>query len=988
MPAQLIVLSGVHAGRSIALGDAPAILGRNPDCTVVLASARASRRHAEIRPDAAGYLLIDLGSANGTFVNGQRLAAPYRLRHGDVLQIGEESFRFDAPQPAISAPPTVPVTPAMVPVPPAAQPPAGYPAPDTQSSRRGAPRWFLALALVGLVAVAACAGALVVGRSLLPGDRPARPTSEAARPTPEAQATTAPAIAPTRAPTNPPAATGASWTVLVYLDGDNNLEADALGDLNEMELVGSNDDVQVVVQLDRISLHTPEDDTSNGDWTTTKRYLVQRDADEEAIRSDEIADLGELNMGDPQTLADFVVWGMQTYPAERYALVLWDHGSSWAGIAFDDTDGEDGISMPELDAALRTIQAQTGVAKLDLIGFDACLMSQIDVLQTVAPYGHVMVASAELEPGEGWAWDLLLADLAEAPGQDGAALGRAIVASYQAFYEGGDDDTVTMAAFDLARAQELVDGLDALARAMESNIAVAYPAVAEARSYAEAYSQPRPEEFSAVDLGHFAALVQERGAPAPVAVPARMLGAAIDGARIAAWSAPFHANHTGISVFFPQIAELYPELYTQASPTPGQTAWDEFLAAFHAAASEVQAPQIAGLFASDTIVGVNNPLTLEGTVSGADIAYVFFFVGVPSADSSGVLLSDVDFIYPPGSVPGDSVPPWSDGANDVTATWGGTQWGLTNGTDSIPVLLGPVRYGTDLYGVEGIYTAQGTGEQTPAGLLFRLGGGTPELQAIYGFPKGRKQEAQPYEITPSPGDTFTALIRSYTLSGDRLEPGLVEGDTLTFGAAPPALTRLPANSGDYVAGFLVRDVAGRFSYAYQEITVDNAGAGPNIPLNPTPAPAQGGALAYQSGELGFRLEYPATWETLDTGNSQIYFYDPASGGNVFVSVDVYSTGQPAEQANQELLDSFLAALERQAEPERGDVEQAALAGEEGPGVRYAYTDEGGERVAGLVVALTSPRTGLSYLVSIQAPAAEFDDRLPTFQAILDTLRIE
>ena len=107
-----------------------------------------------------------------------------------------------------------------------------------------------------------------------------------------------------------------------------------------------------------------------------------------------------------------------------------------------------------------------------------------------------------------------------------------------------------------------------------------------------------------------------------------------------------------------------------------------------------------------------------------------------------------------------------------------------------------------------------------------------------------------------------------------------------------------------------------------------------------------------------------------------------------MSVDVYSTKEPAEQANQELVDSFLKALQRQTDPQSGDVQQMQLAGEEGPGVAYAFTDKDGVQVTGLLIAVTSPRTGLSYLVSVQAPKDEFDTRTAAFQAVLDTFRID
>src|SRR5437868_14258806 len=126
VPPQIIGLAGPLANKSFPLGDTPLSFGRTPENTVVLTNARASRHHAEIRRDGAEYVLADLGSANGTLVNGQRLMAPYRLRAGDVVQMGDESFRFDAPAtdatliaaPGISAPPTVPAGPPPTPEPP------------------------------------------------------------------------------------------------------------------------------------------------------------------------------------------------------------------------------------------------------------------------------------------------------------------------------------------------------------------------------------------------------------------------------------------------------------------------------------------------------------------------------------------------------------------------------------------------------------------------------------------------------------------------------------------------------------------------------------------------------------------------------------------------------------------------------------------------------------------------------------------------------
>ena len=1050
MTAHLTAVSGAQAGRQIPLTDAPCSFGRNPDNTVVIAGARASRRHAEIRREGDGFVLYDLGSANGTLVNGQRIAAPHRLRNGDVIEIGDETFRFNQPQPAVDAtlvaapapvpaPPTAPATPppqpaqgfrlppaqpqppsqpaqgALPPAQPQYQPPPAQPqyqpppaqpqyqpppAPPAAAkpARKGClPTWALILALLGVVVSASCIGALVMTGVINVRLGPAGPQSGNVTPqsgsatdaTPQSGSTDSPT--PTRPPTPvaQPAGDRAAWTVLVYLDGDNNLERDAVIDFNEMELVGSTDQVKIVVLFDRIGAAAPWDDDSNGDWETTKRFLVARDNDPDTIRSQELSDLGELNMGDPQTLVDFAVWGMQTYPAERYALILWDHGASWAGIAFDDTNGEDGINMPELDAALRTIQQQTG-RRIDLIGFDACLMAQIDVALVTAPYADVFVASAELEPNTGWPWDLLLRRLADNPQQDAAQFSTAIVESYREFYQSRGDPTVTLSAFDLTRANDLRQKLNAFSDAMMTGMADSYTAIAEARSFVDVYSQPAPDEFSAADLGHFARLVVDRGARPAVAEPARALYEAIDQARIAEWNGGFHANSTGLSVFFPQYAQLYPPIYGQASPLPQQTSWGDFLKAFHTANTGLQsAAEISSLTVSNTTVSIDNPITVEGVVSGNDIAYVFFFAGIPNNDRSGVLLTSIDFMYPPGSVPGSSIPPWTGGSTRLNVNYSGTQWGLTNGQDTIPVLLGPAKYGAALYGVEGIYTVKRSNERITAALVFTVESGAPELITIYGFPKNQKQESQPFEIIPTPGDAFTAIIRTYTVKGDRLEPGFVEGDTLTIGNQPLAVQRIPMQSGAYVTGFLVRDIAGRFSYQYADITVRNTGAGANVPPPVQTSPGtQAGYQLYRNPKLGFSIEHPATWKTLDTGNDQIYFYDPAENGNVFVSVDVYQTGLTPSEANRRLLEFFLESLQTQQNFQQAAGDPLRLGGEVGPSARYQYTDQNGVTFSGLVVAVTSPRTGLSYLVSLQAPSADFNRHATTLGTIADSMKID
>jgi len=257
---------------------------------------------------------------------------------------------------------------------------------------------------------------------------------------------------------------------MVYMDADNNLEPWALEDFLEMAEIGSSDELSIVVQLDRSSAY----DTRYGDWTTSKRFLIEHGM--APWPESALMDLGETNNGDPRTLIDFMVWAMNTFPSDHFALVLWDHGDGWRGpktpsnpvrsIGYDSSHGGDTLTMDELDFALLTSQQVTGKF-LDLIGFDACLMGMVEVATVVAPYAGYMVASQEAEPAEGWPYHLFLGDLATSPGSLTAReLGGTIVSSFVGMY--GKDPPVTLSCIDLGMFKELdLPGLvDSLARSL------------------------------------------------------------------------------------------------------------------------------------------------------------------------------------------------------------------------------------------------------------------------------------------------------------------------------------------------------------------------------------------------------------------------------------------------------------------------------------------------------------------------------------------
>ena len=295
----------------------------------------------------------------------------------------------------------------------------------------------------------------------------------------------------------------AKWTLMVYLAGDNNLSSAGEKDLSEMRSVGSTSDVNVIAEFDRI-----------GDAHETMRYHIQRDGLNETTVS-----LGETDSGDPEVLCSFVDWVAERYPADRYGLVLWNHGGGWApteidriatevqakdynlreatdraatpisralfrttltsvltqstpidrAICCDDGSGHS-LDTVELGRVLDRVTASLG-QPLEFIGMDACLMSNLEVAYQCRPYAKTMVASEESEPNDGWPYGRVLKSLVTDPSQSGADLGAAIVSAYidsyvQAKYTGA----ITQTALNLGAMDPLADALDRLSDALISQL--------------------------------------------------------------------------------------------------------------------------------------------------------------------------------------------------------------------------------------------------------------------------------------------------------------------------------------------------------------------------------------------------------------------------------------------------------------------------------------------------------------------------------------
>ena len=211
-----------------------------------------------------------------------------------------------------------------------------------------------------------------------------------------------------------PAAARAKWTVMVYISGDNNLEDFVVSDIEtELAPTGSSANVQVVALADR----TPGYDTSRGDWQTTKLFHVTKGM--LATPENAVADWGERDFGDKQTLIDFVTWTKANYPADHYALYFWGHGWNWhPGVVMKDetvspTDNDpnlfDTLDMDEVKAALPSL------GFIDMVGFDGCQMASIEVDMLWHGHATALSHSQEWVGDEGIQYDLVLAQLAANP---------------------------------------------------------------------------------------------------------------------------------------------------------------------------------------------------------------------------------------------------------------------------------------------------------------------------------------------------------------------------------------------------------------------------------------------------------------------------------------------------------------------------------------------------------------------------------------------
>ncbi len=284
------------------------------------------------------------------------------------------------------------------------------------------------------------------------------------------------------------------WTVAVWVAGDNNLDSFGAADLAELKKVGSTDDVAVVAQFDR-----------SGAAQQTRRYHLRKGT---TLDEDVVQELGETNTGDPKVATDFFTWAFTEWPSDKVLAVIWNHGSGIdetdvyarvaaasrerpvprgrvreiaasghrralfsttvdqavleRAIAYDDTS-RDFLDNAELQEVLADVVKRTK-RRIDVLGFDACLMNMVEVAYQLRDSVDFIVGSEETEPGNGWAYQAVLDTLNAEPDAAPKDVVPKFVDDYISSYEGSGEN-ITQSAVDVSRVSDVADATKALAAA-------------------------------------------------------------------------------------------------------------------------------------------------------------------------------------------------------------------------------------------------------------------------------------------------------------------------------------------------------------------------------------------------------------------------------------------------------------------------------------------------------------------------------------------
>ena len=429
------------------------------------------------------------------------------------------------------------------------------------------------------------------------------------------------------------------WTVLVYLMGDTDLEEFALTDIVEMSKVPTSENVDIVVLFDRSDVYSDESVLNLENFSDTKLLQVKNGSLH--LLEDQI---GERNLGNADALAEFIEYGYSRFPAERTALILWDHGAGWPGMGPDEGNEFDILDLQEISSGIEVGLENAGIDKLDLVGFDACLMGTFEVALAMAEHADVMVASQELEPGHGWDWQALEI-LASDSLIDAQSLGLAIANYYeQHAIDNGTETEITLSVLDLT----LVSTVSEALRALEIPLVAESDSLAAKLGSAQSTSlrlgkNPDPSiDAQMIDLGN---LAKELGKVEPELLDLTTnLVNAIDEVVIGQVNGLATKSSSGLAIYFPELREFSQEGYFYLE---GIESWQNILTSYFQAQESIPeeeqarflTDQYSATYTLDALDGLF--ITAQFDLAAQDnLTEAVIYYGIPEEDGSILFLGE------------------------------------------------------------------------------------------------------------------------------------------------------------------------------------------------------------------------------------------------------------------------------------------------------------------------------------------------------------
>ncbi|MFA6948078.1 MAG: clostripain-related cysteine peptidase [Eubacteriales bacterium] len=357
---------------------------------------------------------------------------------------------------------------------------------------------------------------------------------------------------------------GESVTLMLYVCA-TDLESGsgmATSDINEIMYAGLSDNVNIVMQTGGAS----EWQNSVMRTDTVQRWHFTDDG------LVEIGEAGAVPMTDPATLSDFISFAAESYPADRYMLIMWDHGGgTLGGYGYDENFPDSGsMNLYQIDRALTD-----GGVKFDFIGFDACLMATLETAFVLERHADYMIASQKEEPGTGWYYTDWVSELCSNPGVKVETLAQKIIDDYKYVTLDNDSESeLTLSVTDLTKLYSVIDSLDSFLQSAQSELdAQNFTRVSQARSAVGGSGRAKLDnDYDHVDLVYLASQLGITGADELISSVNSCVSYDI---------ASNTANKSGLNIYFPYTdLTMFNDMVTLYREIGFSESYISFLASF------------------------------------------------------------------------------------------------------------------------------------------------------------------------------------------------------------------------------------------------------------------------------------------------------------------------------------------------------------------------------------------------------------------------